>query len=594
MPGRLLKKTWLIRSIFFICAFIVLLVGGITYRNIDDLTKSSELLTQTYKINVELEQIISYLKDAETGQRGFIITNDPIYLAPYESGRENINNSFAELKELTRDNPNLRKNLKELNLLIDKRMENFHRSFRFSSVGNYNDPNFKESFFNGKTIMDSIRNTVNRMIAHENRVLRQREMTYESNLKVTPIFLYSVLLGSLILMFFAYNKIISDLKKLKKANEELEIFKELSNQSAVIGKHGSWMWDIDRNIFTFSDNLYRLLGEVPQSFEATVENYYKFIHPEDFDKFKKEIEKMLKEKELPFISYRIIQKNGDIRHFKAYGKTYINSEGKKQVLGTVSDISDETENYALLEERNLELERNNKELSAFNYVASHDLQEPLRKIQTFLSRLEEKEINKLSESGLLYLERINNASARMRLLIDDLLQFSRTNKTDKVFEYTDINELIDGAKQDLAEIIEEENAIINTDVFPKIMVIPFQMQQLFLNLIGNSLKYRHKDRNPVIDIKYSKVRAADDPLILKPKKSYYHKILISDNGIGFDDSYSEKIFVLFNRLHNKDEYSGTGIGLSICKKIVENHGGFISAHGKPNKGAIFTVYLPVI
>ena len=594
MPGRLLKKSWLIKSIFFISAFIVLLIGGVTYRNIDDLSKSSELLTQTYKINVELEKIFSYLKDAETGQRGFIITNDPIYLTPYESGRENINNSFAELKELTRDNPNLRKNLKDLNILIDKQMESLQKSFRFSSVGNYNDPNFKENFLKGKLLMDTIRDKINGMIDYENKILNLRESTYETNLKVTPFFLYVVLLLSLVLMFFAYNKIITDLKNLKKTNEELETFKELSNQSAVIGMHGSWTWDVDENTFSFSDNLYRLLGEEPQSFEATVENYYKFIHPEDLEKFQLEVDKMLKEKDLPFISYRIVQKNGDIRHFKAYGKTFINSEGKKQMLGTVSDISDEIKNYALLEERNLELERNNKELSAFNYAASHDLQEPLRKIQTFLSRLEEKEAGKLSESGSQYMERIKNASARMRLLIDDLLQFSRTNKTDKVFEISDINQLIEGAKQDLAEVISEESAIINTDSFPKIVVIPFQIQQLFLNLISNSLKYRHKERDPIIDIKYNKVKAVHEPQILKPQKAYYHKIVVSDNGIGFDNTYAEKIFVLFNRLHNKDEYSGTGIGLSICKKIVENHSGFIMAHGEPNVGATFTIYLPIL
>ena len=592
MPKRLLKKTWLIRSVFFICAFIVLLIGGITYRNIDDLSKSSESLTQTYKVNVELEQIFSYLKDAETGQRGFIITNDPIYLEPYDSGRENINNSFAELRELTRGNAKLQKDLKELNILIDKRMESFQRSFRFSSVGNYNDPNFKESFLNGKLIMDSIRDKINGMIVHENKVLNLRESTYETNLKVTPFFLYIVLLLSLVLMFFAYNKIITDLKNLKKTNEELEIFKELSNQSAVIGMHGSWMWDIDENTFAFSDNLYRLLGTEPQSFEANIENYSKFIHPEDFEKFKQEVDKMLVEKDLPFISYRIIQRNGDIRYFKAYGKTFINSEGKRQMLGTVSDISDEIKNYALLEERNLELERNNKELSAFNYVASHDLQEPLRKIQTFLSRLEEKEATKLSESGLAYMDRIKNAATRMRLLIDDLLQFSRTNKADKVFEISDINTLIDGAKQDLAEIITEENAIISIDTFPKINVIPFQIQQLFLNLISNSLKYKSQDRIPKIDIRYSKINAVEIPQNLKPKKANYHKITISDNGIGFDNDYAEKIFILFNRLHNKDDYSGTGIGLSICKKIVENHQGYITASGEPNIGSTFTVFLP--
>tara|TARA_R110000868_G_scaffold37619_4_gene132850 strand:- start:3918 stop:5702 length:1785 start_codon:yes stop_codon:yes gene_type:complete len=593
MPGRILKKSWFIKSIFFICAFIILLIGGFTYVKIRDLSQSSDMLTKTYKVNVALEQIFSYLKDAETGQRGFIITNEPLYLEPYTSGRENINNSFAELKELTKDRPELQNNLKELNELIDLRMESFQKAFRFSSVGNYNDPNFKENFLNGKILMDSVRLKITKMIDFENDLLQHRQETYESNLKITPMFLYLVLLFSLMLMFVAYTKIISDLKKLKTSNEQLEIFKETANQSSIIGKHGSWMWDIDNNTFSFSDSLYRLLDEEPQSFKATIENYSKFIHPEDLEKFQKEIKKMTENKDLPFISYRVLLKNGDIRYFKAYGKTVISADRKKQMIGTVTDISDEIENYRLIEERNLELERNNKELSAFNYVASHDLQEPLRKIQTFLSRLEDKEASKFSKTGLTYIDRIKNASTRMRLLIDDLLQFSRTNRADKIFEVSNINLLLEGAKQDLAEVISEENAIIKADTFPSMKVIPFQIQQLFSNLISNSLKYRPKERNPEINITYSNVKASVEAEIIKPLTKQYHKITFTDNGIGFDNEYAQKIFVLFNRLHNKDEYSGTGIGLSICKKIVENHQGFIFAQGTPNVGAIFTVYLPV-
>ena len=263
------------------------------------------------------------------------------------------------------------------------------------------------------------------------------------------------------------------------------------------------------------------------------------------------------------------------------------------MLGTTADITDEIENYRLLEERNLELERNNKELSSFNHVASHDLQEPLRKIQTFISRLEDKEADNLSEKGHLYLERIKTSSTRMRLLIDDLLQFSRTNKSEEVIEVTNMNILLENAKQELAEIIAEKNANVTSDAIPVMSVIPFQIQQLFINLIGNSLKYSREKTIPTVNISYSNVKAEDISKLIKPKYNYYHKITFTDNGIGFDQEYSEKIFILFNRLHNKNEYSGTGIGLSICKKIVENHQGYIYAEGQLNKGAIFEVYLPL-
>ena len=180
----------------------------------------------------------------------------------------------------------------------------------------------------------------------------------------------------------------------------------------------------------------------------------------------------------------------------------------------------------------------------------------------------------------------------MRLLIDDLLQFSRTNKSEEVFEETNMNIILENAKQELAETILEKDAIITSETIPALTVIPFQLQQLFINLIGNSLKYSKKEVSPNIKISYKKVDASDIKKIKNTKFNFYHKITFEDNGIGFDEEYAEKIFVLFSRLHNKNEYSGTGIGLSICKKIVENHQGYIFATGKPNIGSIFEVYLP--
>jgi hypothetical protein len=145
----------------------------------------------------------------------------------------------------------------------------------------------------------------------------------------------------------------------------------------------------------------------------------------------------------------------------------------------------------------------------------------------------------------------------------------------------------------VAVTILEKKAKITSDALPKATVILFQIQQLFLNLLSNALKYSKKETSPIIKINYSKVKATDEPHLLKTSKNHYHKITFTDNGIGFDQKYAEKIFDLFNRLHNKQDYSGTGIGLSICKKIIENHKGFIVAKGEINVGSVFTVYLPV-
>lgn len=586
------KSVLFVQASFFAALLIIAIVGGITYKTTKNLSDATDLVVHTYKLNVELEQILSYLKDAETGQRGYILTTDSLYLEPFFSGREKINNTFAELKELTRNDKVQQENLVALSKLIDNRMANFDKSATFILFDSLKTEDFVEVFLEGKYMMDAIRDKIASMIALERAQLSYRQKAYKSSLNLTPVFLFALILLSLALVLIAYFKTAKDVKDLKRTNQELEIFKESTNQAEIISRHGNWVYHIEKGTYDYSDNLYRLLGEQPQSFEPTTENFMSFVHPDDLEKLQEDVAKMLENEHLPFIHYRIIQKSGNIRYLKAYGQT-IELDGTRKLLGTTTDVTDEIEGIKLLEERNAELERNNKELSAFNHVASHDLQEPLRKIQTFLSRLVDTEENNLSEKGTLYISRIQNAATRMRLLIDDLLQFSRTNKIEKNFVNSNINLLLENAKQDLAEAISESNAEIVADNFPVMDVIPFQIQQLFLNLIGNSIKYQSKGTEPKIKITYERINALEDDKLVKPKKEFYHKLEFTDNGIGFSNEYAEQIFVLFNRLHNKSDYSGTGIGLSICKKIIENHDGYIFADGVSGEGATFTVYLPI-
>ncbi|GGK27213.1 hypothetical protein GCM10007962_21790 [Yeosuana aromativorans] len=590
--NNLFKSTSFLRVVLLLSLFVILLIGGFTYRHISNLTNSEEIVVKTYNVNLELEHIVSYLRDAESAHRNYIVTKDRFYVNTYLNAKEKVNRAFLKLEDLVGLNSNQQKNLTVLNKLTDSLYNNFSKTNAFVTDNTTNTETFKTLFFEEKIIMDSIRRQSNAMFDLENKLLNEKQNEYQSDLRFTPLFFYLVLLATLVLIIMAYNKISNDLKKIKAKNDQLLIFEESTNQSEIIGKHGNWVWHIDSNKFIYSDNLYRLLGEEPQSFEANFDNFLKFVHPEDVDKLAEDLDNMIDAEELPFVNYRIVQKNGSIKHLKAYAKSFYSADGQKRLLGNTSDITDEIESFLELEERNLELERNNKELSAFNYAASHDLQEPLRKIQTFISRLEEKESDKFSDPGHQYLDRIKSASARMRLLIDDLLQFSRTNKPDKEFVSADLNELFENAKQDIVEIILEKKAQITSDTLPRAKVIVFQMQQLFLNLLSNSLKYCKKETVPIIEINYSKVKANDDPLLSKAPKSFYHKITFSDNGIGFDQKYAGKIFDLFNRLHNKQEYSGTGIGLSICKKIIDNHQGFIFAKGEINIGSVFTVYLP--
>lgn len=237
-----------------------------------------------------------------------------------------------------------------------------------------------------------------------------------------------------------------------------------------------------------------------------------------------------------------------------------------------------------------DLERSNAELEQYAYVASHDLQEPLRKIRSFGSYLQDTQASKLDERGQQLLEKIMNSAERMSSLIKDILSFSSLKKqTDYV--RVDLNETVKSVLQDLDLLITQKNAIIKTDELPIVEGVPLQMTQLFYNLINNSLKFAREEGQTVIKIS-CRLMNKNEYRPSFSKQIPYYEIMLSDNGIGFSKEYEEQIFGLFKRLNHKQLYSGSGIGLALCRKVVENHKGEILAKGKDKEGASFYIYLP--
>ncbi|AWK05867.1 two-component sensor histidine kinase [Flavobacterium crocinum] len=246
------------------------------------------------------------------------------------------------------------------------------------------------------------------------------------------------------------------------------------------------------------------------------------------------------------------------------------------------------------EKRAIELLNANKELLAFNFISSHDLQEPLRKIQTFISIIMEKEINTMTEAGKNNLKRIHVSATRMRQLIEDLLEFSKVSVLEHPYEVSDLSAVIEDIKSEFSDAIDQKKAVFKINGLVPAYIRPFQFRQLIYNLISNSLKFSIPDIELHITIQSTIIKYSEFKLLNLPGSTQvcdYWNLTFKDNGIGFEAQYNETVFIIFQRLHHIEEYPGTGIGLAIVKKIVENHNGIITADGNLNKGVLFNIYI---
>jgi PAS domain S-box-containing protein len=322
------------------------------------------------------------------------------------------------------------------------------------------------------------------------------------------------------------------------------------------------------------------------SYDNTVgKTIYDFIHPDSIDNFTALLTKAFKGKSKGEINLIAGQKS--IPVYVSLTSLYPNLP---TVGIIVTDLSEKKNNEIVLAAKNLELENINRELASFSYVASHDLKEPLRKIQAFSKRILDTE--KFSDKAQDYFMRIISAAERMQNLIESLLQFSKANTTELEFKAYDLNLIVEEAKTYLQETIIETQAIIETENLQVVKIVPIQFTQLIANLLDNAIKYRRIDVQPHIKIKGNLIDGKDIEHPLADIQKRYHQINIQDNGIGFEKEYANKIFELFQRLHGMSEYSGTGIGLAICKKIASNHNGFITAEGTLDIGSTFSIYIP--
>lgn len=402
-----------------------------------------------------------------------------------------------------------------------------------------------------------------------------------------------------------------DITERKRTQDELQRSRERFDLAIRGTDDGIWDWDLRTDESYYSPRYEALLGYEKSTFGQNYESFESLLHPDDKVHVLDSIRRHLELREPYQVEYRLKTKENGYLWFSAGGQAEWGEDGKAiRMAGSIRDITErlrtaqelrrysdeavqahaDSERHAkVLQQRTEALSRSNKELEQFAYISSHDLQEPLRKIQSFGDRLNGKYGDVLGDQGRDYIERMRASAGRMQTLIQDLLDYSRVSREHAKFLPIDLTQILDDVVADLESRIEREHGRVEYGALPTIEGDSTQLRQLFQNLIGNALKFHVEDKPPIVSISsHERSTTAGNSTTQE-----YCEIKIQDNGIGFDEKYSAKIFTPFQRLHGRNEYEGTGIGLAVCQKIVERHGGEIIVQSAPGEGSTFVVTLPV-
>ena len=458
------------RVVFVATIVLLLALSAILYLHMKRLIQSAEVVNHTRIVQLNLEQTVSNMREAETAQRGYLLTRELSFMRSKNEAAQKVYSLVRQLYQDISDSQQ-RKKLDTLQTLINERLKRIDDVLIPYHKPSANDSNNVKSLLIGEAIMDEIRIRVNQMEEQQLVLLKGGEDKMQQYIFITPLLTIVLIFFSLLLLTFANYQTLKQLRISTKYLDQAEDF----------------------NLQLFS---------------------------------------------------------------------------KKE-----------------------ELEKVNEELESFNYIASHGLKEPVRKIAVFCSMISQDKSNILSEESQRTFNRIKASNSRMSHLLADLLLYTKISAAKKVYRSIDLNEVLLEVRQILEEEISASGCIIQVSDLPIVNAISSQLVQLFENLINNSLKFKKPGIAPLIIIN-SSIISTIPPDNNSTTPISYHRIVVKDNGIGINEEFKDKAFELFSRLHTQENFPGTGAGLTICKKIVQNHNGFIELYSEPGKGAEFRIHLP--
>ena len=574
-------------------------VAMLTYGNLNNLLVERDLVRHYNRTLREVETILSIVKDAEIGHRGFQLTRDSSFLEPYLASLTTVEIAVHTLDSL------MVTSAQQVRLDTIKGLVN--NQYRLvaemlvttSQKGAYIDATYETLLLRGERNMNTLRNQIKIFSDVQRELLMTRLSREKEYYDLAPIVIlvYGLLaIGSVVILFYR----VSDALR-KRTLAERELVEK--NTSLEIAQN------LLRNVLNSSPNsilAYKAIRDNKNEiidFEGMSVNEagLNFANMKEKDIVGKSLLATFPHAALELVDvYKEVVKSGESKNIPAFEYTGFNQwfnitivkSGDGFVVTSVN-ITDLKIKEKRLEQINSDLKRSNEELEQFAYVASHDLQEPLRKIRAFGDLLATEFITKEADA-LDYIQRMQNASSRMQVLIQDILSFSRVSQNSSKQEPLDLNSLVNEVVDDLENQIVRENAEVIIENLPTINGDRAQIKRLFQNLISNAIKFHQPGRPPRVTVTATKLSSAKMHLSFQnanPKTSYC-RFEVADNGIGFDAQYTEKIFNIFQRLHGRTDYEGTGIGLAICKKIVTNHWGYITAESSKD-GSTFIVILPV-
>ena len=430
------------------------------------------------------------------------------------------------------------------------------------------------------TIDKALIKSIDEMKDEEHSLLTKQRLSLEKSARNTFTIFIGLILVGFILLFTVYKQINSDIANRKKALETIKESEQKFRQLAENINQVFWLFSPDRKELLYVSPAYeKLWGESSEQLYKNPSSWTEIVHPEDKEAVLNSLENTSHNSNTDK-TYRIVKKDGSLRWIqdRTFPVTDTNGEVYR-IAGIAEDITD----FKLAEEHLQsiaeKLRRSNEELEQFAYVASHDLQEPLRMVSSYCQLLQKRYKDKLDGDAIEFINYALDGAVRMQRLISDLLSYSRVQRKGKEPEDVNAKSVLQTTLNSLKPAIEESHASITFDELPIVKADPIQLGQLFQNLITNALKFSPKEDTPKVHV--------------SAKRNGHGWIFsVKDNGIGIDPKFSERIFVIFQRLHGKTEYAGTGIGLAICKKIVERHGGNIWVESEPGKGANFCFTIP--